>query len=90
MALDMEKIEVRGLTRGEIKKLRAEGIRLGELMDLAEEERDEAMDKLFAIACPDVQPDDITPGEALALYEKIAALTFLSGAEVKNSGSPPS
>lgn len=86
--LKIEDLNVRGLTRGEIKKLRAEGILLGEIMDMEEEKRDAAIDRLFSIACPELDADDITPGEALRVYEKIAERTFLSGEESKNSDSP--
>lgn len=87
MGIDVEKLEIRGLTRGEVKALRKDGISLGELMDKDEAARDEAFDRILAIACPDVDPDAITPGQAVRIYEIIAEKTYLTGDEAKNSDS---
>jgi len=86
--MDIETIEIRGLTRGEIKQLKKDGVVLGKLTDMEEEARDGALDKLFKIVCPDLDPDEITPGEALELYTRITGMTYLSGDERKNSASP--
>jgi len=83
-------IEVLGLKRGQIKTLRAEGIELGKMMDMDEEARDSALDRLIEMACPEVDPDDITPGQALELYTEISERTYLTGEQVKKSGSPQS
>lgn len=88
--MDIENIRIRGLTRGEIRTLRKEGITLGKLTEMDENARDAALDRLFGIACPDVDPDAITPGEALDIYTRISELTYLTGNERKNSGSPQS
>ncbi|MBN2060700.1 MAG: hypothetical protein JW882_09830 [Deltaproteobacteria bacterium] len=88
--MDIEKIEVRGLTRGEIKQLRKEGIVLGKLMELDEEKRDEAMDRLLGMACKDLDVDAITQGDAIDLYTRISELTYLCGDARKNSESPQS
>lgn len=90
MEIDGKEIEVRGLKRGEIKQLRADGIELGKMMDLDEEKREAALDRLLGLACPDVDPDEITPGEATDLYLRISELTFTTGAQEKNSESPQS
>jgi len=86
--MDINKMNIRGLTRGELKSLRKEGVRLGGLESLDEEKRDKALDKIFNLACPGMNADDLTPGEALELYTRIAAQTYITGEERKNSASP--
>ncbi len=88
--MDVEKIKARGLTRGEIKTMRADGIVLGELQDMKEVHRDDALDRIFKLTCPDLDPDELTPGEAVELYVRITGLTHMTGEEVKNSASPHS
>ena len=71
-------IEVRGLTRGEIKKLRKDGYPLetsAELEDLAK--RDDALDALFEIASPDFDVDQLTQAEAIQLWTMIVELTYV-------------
>jgi hypothetical protein len=88
--MDIDKIEVKGLTRGEIKKFRKEGIVLGKLGALADEKRDEALDKIFKAACPEFDADTLTQGEANDLYAKVVDHTYMTEADRKNLKSPRS
>ncbi len=58
---NLDNLTIRGLTRGEIKQFRSDGIKIGSLMDMEEEKRDQALDRLFEIACQDMDADSITP-----------------------------
>lgn len=88
MSVDIETIEIKGLTRGEIRRLRAEGILLQEIEKLPDDKRDDAMDRVFALACPQVDPDSLTPAEALPLYVRIVQTTYVSEDMLKKFGSP--
>ena len=84
-----KQIEARGLTRGEIKKLRKEGIVLTQIETLEDEKRDAALDRIFGIACPGLDPDEITPGQALELFISIIGLCYGREDLVKKSDAPP-
>lgn len=85
----IDAINVRGLTRGEIKALRKEGFPLetvGTMDDF--EKRDEGLDKIFAIASPDADPDSLTQGQALELWAKVVAATY-GGADLAKKFKSP-
>jgi hypothetical protein len=79
------KFEARGLTRGQIKKLKKTGVKIQNVPEIEDiDRRDEAMMKVFDLTLTDTAAlDDLTPGEALDLYTKVAQLTFLGEAVVK-------
>jgi hypothetical protein len=88
--MNLSKIKVRGLIGRELKMLKnKEGITLGGLTDMPVDKRDEALDRLIALAC-DVDPDDLTPGEKLDMYTRITAETYMTEADRKNFESPQS
>ncbi len=81
--------KVRGLTRGELKKLRKaktpfEGI--GEIADL--EKRDDVLDEIFSLALTDIDPDNLTQAEALIVWAYIAEATFVGDELAKKLESP--
>ena len=84
-----QKIDARGLTRGELKTLRAEGIVLTEIESLPEEEREKALDRIFSLACPGLDADSLTPGQALELYIGIIGLCYAQEDLLKKFASPP-
>ena len=84
-----QKIVVRGLTRGEIKTLRQEGTPITGIEKLGEEEQEKALDRVFCLACPKLDADGITPGEALRLYVKVIELSYAGEDTKKKSGLPP-
>jgi len=86
--MDLSKIKVRGLIGRELKMLKKDkGITLGGLTNLDDDERDEALDNIIAMAS-DVDPDELTPGEKLDMYTRITAETYMTEADRKNSESP--
>jgi|GEM_PF-2650830 len=93
MKIGRHEIEFRGLTRGELKQLKLEGIDPSRLPD-EDEERDPHMDRIFGIAAPGLDPESLTPAEAMELVILIGRLTFLGEGELKKfaesqeSGSP--
>ena len=88
--MDLSKIKVRGLIGRELKMLKKDkGITLGGLTNLDDDERDEALDNIIAMAS-DVDPDELTPGEKLDMYTRITAETYMTEADRKNSESPQS
>lgn len=89
MAVDVEEMDVRGLTRGEIRGLRKEEIDLQKIEKLSDEKREEALDRVFGIVCPQVDVDAITPGEAVTLYLRIIRATYVSEDTLKKFASPP-
>ena len=84
-------IEVRGLVRGEIKKLRKAGFPLETVGNISDfEKRDEGLDRIFGIACKDFDSDQLTQGEALELWAKVVGVTYGGDELEKKSGSPQS
>jgi hypothetical protein len=81
------KFEARGLTRGQIKKLKNAGVKIQDIPEIEDiEKRDEAMMKVFKLTLTKFDTaalDDLTPGEALDLYIKVIQLTLLGEAVVK-------
>ncbi len=98
VTIGKHEIEVRGLTRGEIKKLRKDGYPLetaAELEDL--EKRDDALDALFKLASPDFNADLLIQHEANELWAAIVEMTYVgeivsgkSKEEPQSSSSPKS
>ncbi|MBU2487941.1 MAG: hypothetical protein KKA60_00975 [Proteobacteria bacterium] len=86
-------IAYRGLTRREVRGLREEGLDLARLPEIKEPgEVDEALDRVFALAAPDVVAGDLdalTPGEAMDLFVRVCRATFLSPDQEKNFEAPP-
>jgi len=88
--MDVDKIKVKGLTRGQIKELRKEGVVLAEIEKLEDEKQDEALDRIFEWACPEeFNADELTPGQGLELYVRIIAKTYAGDRLLKKSQSPP-
>lgn len=78
--------EIRGLKRREVKTLRAEGFRPGQL---DAEKADDYMDRVFdLIGVAPSEVDDLQYAEALELFRQVMEMTFLGEAERKNSGLP--
>lgn len=78
VTIGKHKVEVRGLTRGEIKQLRKDGYPLetaAELEDLVK--RDDALDKLFELASPGFDADQLTQAEAVELWTAIVEMTYV-------------
>ncbi len=81
---------IRGLKRGELKALKADGIEPLELdAELPEDELESKTDRIFQAGCPDVDPDDVTPGEYLKITTAIIEETYLLGDVSKNLPKPP-
>jgi len=81
------------MTRGELKALRSGGIELALAADLPEgmdglEKRDQAMDRVFSLAVTAGEPDDLTPGDAVALLILIGKATYAPGETLKNLLAP--
>lgn len=76
--------EVRGLTRGELRKFKDEGIDLDAVVQMEdEEEREKVMDRIVLTCAPDAPLDDLTPAEAAELYFQVPKLTFIGEGEIK-------
>ena len=86
--MDTDKIQVKGLTRGQLRELRKQGITAGTIADMDEDKREDALDKLFKMACPDLNADELLPMEGMALYNRIIGLTYVTDEAKKNSESP--
>lgn len=82
------KIQVRGLTRGEIKTLRQEGMSITGINKLDDEAQDKALDRIFTMVSPDLKADSLTPGQGLHLYTKIIELSY-AGEELKKKSESP-
>jgi hypothetical protein len=79
-----KKISVRGLTRGEIRKLIADGIMPDEVQQIADaDEQSAAIDKVLAVVVPGYDPDDVTPAQQYDLLLKILELTYLGTGALK-------
>ncbi len=87
--MDIENVNTKGLLRKQIRELRKDGIGLNEIENLNEKEQEEALDRIFKWACPDLDADEITPGEALALYVRIIEETYAGELFLKKLESPP-
>lgn len=87
--MDIEKINIKGLLREQIKELRDDGISLSEIEKFGEKEQEEALDRIFKWACPDLDAGKITPGEALELYVQIIQKTYAGENLLKKLKSPP-
>jgi len=83
MGVDLKELTIKPLTRGQIKELRNAGVILTTVEKLDEEARDEALDKIFKIACPELEVDEITPGQALELYIEIIKDTYAGDSLIK-------
>lgn len=88
--MEINKLLVRGLTRGEIKTLKAEGINLGKMLELEGEVKEAAVDKVVGTVFPDLNLDALTPAEDTQLYVDILTHTFLPAEKRKNFESPVS
>jgi hypothetical protein len=88
MAVYVSKIEIKALTRGDVRRLRRDGIVLKAINDLSDEKQDEMLDHVLAIACPHVDPETLTPGEAISLFVRIVKASFADGNVLKKSESP--
>lgn len=78
------KIAVRGLTRGEIRRLIADGImpdEISQIQDAAEQSA--AIDKVLSIAVPGYDPDEVTPAQQFDLLLKVLELTYLGSGTLK-------
>jgi len=79
------KVDVRGLTRREIKDLDADGLKLDEVGAIEDlEEREAARDRVLKLAAPDLDPLDLSPAECMELYVLVTRLTYLGDGELKN------
>ena len=79
-----QKISVRGLTRGEIRQLIADGIDPDAMLHIADSgEQSAAIDKVLAIAVADYNPDDVTPAQQFDLALKVIELTYLGNGVLK-------
>lgn len=80
-----QEFEVRGLTRREVKRFRAEGF---DFAALQPEQTEEISDKVFEAVGLDLEAvDDLTYGEASDLFREIMRLSFLGAEDRKNSDS---
>ncbi len=85
-----KKIIVRGLTRGELKKLAADGVDIEKIEDLENaEDQNAQIDRVLELAAPDVNPDDLTPGQCFDLLIAAGEATFLPESMAKNLPKPP-
>lgn len=75
-------IEVRGLTWGEKKALRNEGIDLGQLD--AGPDGDETVARVIQTVCGDINLDPLPSSDVYALFREIMKLTFVPEDEAKN------
>lgn len=78
------KIGVRGLTRGELKKLEEDGIDIGEISEIEDQEKRYAvMDRVLGMAAPECNPEDLTPAESMEFIIVVVRLTYLGEGEIK-------
>ena len=83
-------IEIRGLTRGELRGLKENGIDIQKLPEIEDVfKRDEEMMKVFEMIGVDTSSfDDLTPAQTMSLFVKIGQLTFLGEDTAKNLYAP--
>jgi len=83
-------IEIRGLTRGELRGLKENGIDIQKLPEIEDVfKRDEEMMKVFETIGVDTSSlDDLTPAQTMGLFVKVGQLTFLGEDTVKNLYAP--
>lgn len=85
VVVDTQSFDIRGLTRREVKQLRADGI---DLSGLRPGDAEEVMDRVFAMIGLDLeQVDGLVYGQVVDLFQDIMKLSFLSEDERKNSDS---
>lgn len=79
-----KKIAVRGLTRGEIRQLAAEGIVPDEVQNIQDtDEQSAAIDRVLSVAVPGYEPDDVTPAQQFDLLLQVVELTYLGTGTLK-------
>ena len=88
--MDIDKIQVRGLTRGQLRELRKQEITAGTIAKMDEDKREDALDMIFKMACPDFNADELLPMEGMALYRRIMDLTYVTEEDKKKPESPQS
>lgn len=85
---DGKKFAVRGLTRGELKKLREDGRDLLRLKDMENEQVGETIDAVIPMCTdPPADPDELTPKQAGRILTALYAETWGSPDEEKNLSS---
>jgi len=79
-------IEIRGLTRGELRRLKEDGVDIQKVPEIEDVfKRDEEMMKVFEMIGVDTSSfDDLTPAQTMELFVKTGQLTFLGEDTVKN------
>ena len=86
-------IEYRGLKRGELKKIKADGFSWDDQIKAeTPEEVDRITDAFLAVAAPDATEailDSWPPGDIRDLMNRIFSLTFLPADKRKNFETPP-
>lgn len=79
-----KKMNVRGLTRGELSLLEAEGIQPDAVAQIeAMAAREAAMDRVLSMAIPELDTTTLTPAEYMEVYAQVVQLTYLGEGALK-------
>jgi hypothetical protein len=84
-----QKFEVRGLTRGEVKRFKADGVDFAKFSQLPDDVRETKADEVYTLVGFDVEAmDKLLYRDAQKVFSAIMEETFVTPAEEKNSESP--